>query len=137
MEQRPPTRPRVLLYPTRKESAFLEYGEAKKCVHQYSPLIKLSALSTMLLQLNCLPRRWHSGAQIRHGQTNNEDEHRREEPSPNKSDGSGGDTVGQSTGYTGKKPHDTECYSKNFYHCEVATQLLLVAQFGCSIALNC
>ncbi|KAL8735056.1 MAG: hypothetical protein Q9181_002958 [Wetmoreana brouardii] len=37
MEQRPPTSPRVLLYPTRKLNGFRVAGEAKKCVHQYSP----------------------------------------------------------------------------------------------------
>lgn len=37
MEQRPPTSPKVLLYPTRKLKGFRVVGDAKKCVHQYKP----------------------------------------------------------------------------------------------------
>ena len=37
MEHNPPTRPKVLLYPTRKLKGFRVAGDEKKWVHQYKP----------------------------------------------------------------------------------------------------
>lgn len=81
MEQRPPTSPKVLLYPTRKLKGFRVAGEAKKCVHQYRPPevgIAEPKSACQMSAANAVIEQRPVG--VYHGQSNDENKTRGKEP---------------------------------------------------------